>query len=158
VIRPGGLDDLVDLLDMEKAASTTGLVHVFGSDLPFPAADVLARWRLVLEDPSVTVLIDVDDDGAAVGYAAFGDGWLRHFGVVPRLWGSGRAVPLHDAVLAGFAEQGVRTSYLWVLVDNHRARSFYTRLGWRETGVREREVFEPYPEKMQLVRTLESED
>ncbi len=139
---------------MEKAASTTGLAHVFGPDLPFPEADVLARWRLVFEDPSVTVLVDIDD-GDPVGYAAFGDGWLRHFGVVPTWWGTGRARTLHDAVLAGFAEQGVQTSYLWVLVDNHRARSFYARLGWRETGVREREVFEPYPEKMQMTLTLD---
>jgi hypothetical protein len=48
--------------------------------------------------------------------------------------------------------EGTRTAYLWVLVDNHRARAFYTRLGWVDTGVREREVFVPYPVKMQLAR------
>jgi RimJ/RimL family protein N-acetyltransferase len=157
VIRPAGLDDLVDMLEMEKAASTTALSHIFGPELSFPDDDVLARWRLVFEDPSATVLVDVED-GEPVGYAAYGDGWLRHFGVIPRLWGSGRAGVLHDAVLAGFRERGVQTAYLWVLVENHRARSFYARLGWCDTGVREHEVFEPYPEKMQLARPLERED
>ena len=81
-----------------------------------------------------------------------------HFGVVPRLWGSGRADLLHAAVLDGLSAQGSQTSYLWVLVENHRARSFYARRSWHETGVRELEVFEPFPEKMQMCRPLSREE
>jgi GNAT superfamily N-acetyltransferase len=150
VIRPATSDDLLTLVEMERQASTTGLSHIFGPDLPFPAADVLARWRIVIDDADVVTLIDEDESGP-VGYAAFGGGWLRHFGYLPRAWGTGRPHVLHAEALAGLAAGGAQPAYLWVLVENHRARAFYARRGWQDTGVREREVFEPYPEKMQLM-------
>jgi GNAT superfamily N-acetyltransferase len=151
VIRRASGDDLVRLFDLEKAASTAGLAHIFGPDLPFPDDDVLARWRLVLDEPGMTVL--VDEAGARpVGYAAFADGWLRHFGVHPAWWGTGRASILHGRALAEMAAAGATTTYLWVLVDNRRARAFYRREGWEETEIRETEVFEPYPEKLQMTR------
>ncbi len=155
MIRGAAEDDLLALLDLEQQASSAGLAHIFGPDRPFPADDVLARWRIVLDDPALVTLIDVDESGP-VGYAAYGDGWLRHFGYLPRCWGSGRADRLHDAVLTGLAGQGVGTAYLWVLVDNHRARAFYERRGWTDTGVRESEVFEPFPPKLQLSRRVPS--
>ncbi len=135
---------------MEKAASSSALGHVFGA-APFPDDDVMARWRLVLDDPSATVLID-EEASEPVGYAAYGGGWLRHLGVVPEHWGSGRARALHDEVISQSTTDGAVASYLWVLVDNHRATAFYTRLGWRETGRREPEVFAPYPVKMVMTR------
>jgi len=146
-------------MQLEKAASSAGLRHVFPAELPFPEADVLARWTLVLDEPRVTVLLDVADDviepgegdAPAAGYAAFGDGWLRHFGVAPQWWGTGRAQRLYAEVLACSARQGTPTTSLWVLVDNTRARAFYERLGWRDAGVRDTEVFAPYPVKMQMV-------
>ena len=153
MIRHATDDDLLTLLELEREASSTGLGHIFGPHLPFPADDVLARWRIVLDNPATTTLIDEDETGP-VGYAAYGEGWLHHLGIRPRLWGTGRADLLHGAVLDGLSAQGVSTSYLWVLVDNHRARSFYARRGWEETGVREPEVFEPFPVKIQLRRSL----
>ena len=150
VFRRAGLEDVVTLLDLERAASGAGLAHIFGPDIPFPDGDVLARWRLVLEDPDVTVLID-DAAGEPIGYAAFGDGWLRHFGYLPAWWGTGRATVLHDEVVAALRRDAAdRSLRLWVLVENHRARAFYARLGWVDSGVREHEVFPPYPEKMRL--------
>ncbi|MGI8992729.1 MAG: GNAT family N-acetyltransferase [Nocardioidaceae bacterium] len=153
MIRRGGQSDVHALYGMEKAASSTSLAHVFG-DTAFPDDDVLARWRLVLDDPSASVLVD-ELDGEPVGYAAYGDGWLRHFGVVPAHWGSGRAQALHAAVLTTSAEASTPTSYLWVLVDNYRARAFYRRLGWHDTDVREQETFAPYPVKTQMTRPPE---
>jgi RimJ/RimL family protein N-acetyltransferase len=150
VIRRAGVDDLATLLDLEKSASTAGLAHVFGPDVPFPDDDVLARWRLVLDEPGVTVAID-EQAGQPIGYAAYGDGWLRHFGYAPRWWGSGRAQSLHDHAVAAMRADGARSLRLWVLVDNHRARAFYARLGWIDSGVRDHEVFPPYPQKMQMV-------
>jgi GNAT superfamily N-acetyltransferase len=153
VIRRATDDDLETLVELEREASSTGLAHIFGPDLPFPTDDVRARWALVLDNPANTTLIDEDATGP-VGYAAYGDGWLHHIGLRPRLWGTGRADDLHAAVLGGLSADGATTSYLWVLVDNHRARAFYVRHGWEETGVREPEVFEPFPVKMQLRRSL----
>jgi GNAT superfamily N-acetyltransferase len=152
VIRPATSDDLVRLFDLEKAASTAGLSHVFGPDLPFPDDEVLARWRLVLDEPGMTVLIDCEG-AEPVGYTAFADGWLRHFGIHPDWWGTGRAKLLHDETVARMRTQGASTTYLWVLVDNRRARAFYRRQGWQETSVREPEAFPPYPLKMQMTRS-----
>jgi RimJ/RimL family protein N-acetyltransferase len=151
VIRPAGPDDLLTLLALEKAASTAGLAHIFGPDLPFPDDDVLARWRLVVEAPDITTVLD-EEGGEPIGYAAYGDGWLRHFGYVPAWWGTGRATLLHDHVVAELrAAGGGGALRLWVLVDNRRARAFYERLGWVDGGAREQEVFPPYPDKMALV-------
>ncbi|MBA2558490.1 MAG: GNAT family N-acetyltransferase [Propionibacteriales bacterium] len=152
MIRHATVDDLVCLFDLEKHASTAALSHVFGPDIPFPDDDVLARWRLVLGEPGMTVLID-EETGGAVGFAAFADGWLRHFAVVPTWWGTGRAAALHDRVVAGLAAQGARTTYLWVLEENRRARAFYQRHGWVDAGIRAAEVFAPYPVKMQMTRS-----
>jgi RimJ/RimL family protein N-acetyltransferase len=150
VIRRARLDDLVTLLELEKAASTVALAHVFGPDIPFPDDDVLARWRIVLDALDVTVLID-EEGAEPVGYAAYGDGWLRHFGYIPEWWGTGRAQELHAAVMDGLLAEGISPLRLWVLVENRRARAFYTRLGWYDSGVREQEVFAPYPQKMEML-------
>jgi GNAT superfamily N-acetyltransferase len=150
VIRPAGPDDAVTLLALEQAASTAGLSHIFGPDLPFPVDDVLARWALILDEPGVTVAID-QEDGDPIGYAAYGHGWLRHFGYVRAWWGTGRARFLHDHVVEELRANGDRALRLWVLLENHRARVFYARLGWVDSGTREREVFPPYPEKMEMV-------
>ncbi len=155
MIRRATDEDLLTLLDIERTASSTALAHIFGSDRPFPVDDVLARWRIVLDDPDTVTLIDEDESGP-VGYAAYGNRWLHHLGLLPRLWGSGRADVLHALVLDGLSAHGPDASYLWVLVDNHRARSFYVRHGWYETGVREPEVFAPFPVKMQMTRPTES--
>jgi GNAT superfamily N-acetyltransferase len=151
VIRPASPDDVITLVQLERAASTAGLSHVFGPDIPFPELEVLSRWRLVFDDPRVTVVI-AEVDGEPIGYAAFGDGWLRHLGLLPEWWGSGHARELHDFAVGGMTAAGAHPSYLWVLVGNHRARAFYTRLGWVDTGLREEEVFAPYPAKMQMAR------
>jgi GNAT superfamily N-acetyltransferase len=149
VIRVATGDDLAALVSLERAASSSGLAHIFGPDIPFPDSDVLARWALVLAEPGITVVVD-EADGVPVGYAAFGDGWLRQLGVIPALWGSGRAQALHDCAVTGLEAAGTRPFLLWVLVENHRARAFYRRLGWVDTDVREPEVFAPHPTKMQL--------
>jgi len=152
VIRKADEGDVHALCGMERAASGTALAHVFAG-IAFPYGDVQARWQLVLDDPSAEVIVD-ELDGQLVGYAAYGDGWLRHFGVVPEHWGSGRAQALYAAVLERATAAGSPTSHLWVLVDNHRAHAFYRRLGWHDTDVREQETFPPYPLKTQLNRPL----
>lgn len=152
MIRTAGAADVEVLVRLERAASTAALEHVFAG-VPYPDDDVRARWALVLADQSATVLVD-EERGSPVGFAAYGDGWLRHFGVVPHLWGTGRAGRLHDAVLERSLAAGAPASCLWVLTGNVRARAFYRRRGWRETDVREAEAFAPYPEKMQMTRPV----
>jgi GNAT superfamily N-acetyltransferase len=153
VFRTAGPGDLEVLVDIECDASTRALAHIFG-DIPFPVDDVRARWAPLLADPTVVVLLALDPEGESLGYVAWDAvGWLRHLAVRPSHWGEGLGRRLHDACMDALAGRGVQTSYLWVLEENHRARDFYTALGWESTGVREREVFEPFPVKVQLVRS-----
>ena len=111
---------------------------------------MLARWRIVLDDPGVIVLLD-EHDGEPVGYAAVADGWLRHFGLLPALVGDRpRADSCTQQRWTACPRPGRtrRTSGCWRRTTARAA--FYERLGWRDTGVREPEVFEPYPVKMQM--------
>jgi GNAT superfamily N-acetyltransferase len=153
VLRTATPDDAFALCALERSASTAGLGHVFG-DLPFPEGDVLARWRIVLDDPASTVVLD-EERGEPVGYAAVTGCWLQHFGLVPQWWGSGRVRALYAAALDLLRSDGSAEAHLWVLEENHRARAFYTRQGWRDAGVRETEVFVPYPVKMQMSLRLD---
>jgi RimJ/RimL family protein N-acetyltransferase len=94
---------------------------------PFPDDEVRRRWlefggrRLVAER-----------DGRPVGLAAFERCWLGGLYVVPEEWGSGAAAALHDAALAAMPD--CPELRLWTLEENHRARSFYERRGWRLNG------------------------
>lgn len=143
------------LCALERAASTAGLSHVFG-EIPFPDADVLARWAIVLDDPAATVLID-EEDGEPVGYAAVAGNWLQHLGVVPAWWGTGRGNALYGAALDVMGRTGASEYRLWVLVENQRARAFYARRGWVDTDIREIEEFAPYPERMQMTLPIQSD-
>lgn len=153
MIRRATDEDLEALTAMEERASSAALAHVFPPDLPFPLDDVRARWSLVLDDPSQHVLVS-ERSGQPVGYAAFGGGWLQHFGVVPELWGSGCAVELHEAVVRGLSGSETSRARLWVLVENHRARSFYRREGWVDSDITEPTGYPPHPPKMQMTLAL----
>ena len=54
--------------------------------------------------------------------------------VMPRQWSTGAGRALMDAVLKQAAVGGYACISLWVLQDNPRARRFYERAGFRETG------------------------
>ncbi|MGW5875856.1 N-acetyltransferase family protein [Nocardiopsis terrae] len=94
--------------------------------------------------PGAGVLV-AEEDRAVVAFAGFVPGPdpedenrsvvdLETFYSVPEVWGSGTnrklARALHEAMAEGAAEQAV----LRVLVANARARRFYERQGWWDTG------------------------
>ncbi len=139
--RRAGAEDAVSLRDLERIASRSGLAHVFG-DLPYPEDDVLARWVLVLEDPEVRVDV-VEDAVGLVAFTAYDGDSLRHLGVRPDHWGVG----LGRVGVARAMTGGAR--FLWVLADNHRARSLYDSLGWAPTGITQECPWAPYPTELQ---------
>jgi GNAT superfamily N-acetyltransferase len=59
---------------------------------------------------------------------------ITHLFVRRDHWGSGLADTLHDAMLDSMRERGYTSSVLWTPVGAARARAFYTRKGWQETG------------------------
>jgi GNAT superfamily N-acetyltransferase len=82
---------------------------VFFRDHLFPANDV---WVAEL-------------DGAVIGYAARGDGWLNQLYIHPDHQGIG----IGDALLT-LAMDGVDTLQLWAFQANTRARRFYEKRGF----------------------------
>ena len=145
--RRAGPEDAVALRDLERAASSARLDHVFG-DLPYPDDDVLARWCLVLDDPGVVTEV-VEDDRGLVAFAAHDGSSLRHLGVRPDAWGSGLG---REGVARAVAAGCTR---LWVLAANHRARGLYDSLGWAPTGTTQECPWPPYPTELEYAAPAE---
>lgn len=149
-------DDLVDLRDVEREANRVALGHVFPPDrYPFPDADVLARWRIVLDDPEVAVAV-VDDprDLGLVAFVAHDDTSLRHLAVRPDHWGQGLATAAIEHVLRAMDLRGAPAASLWCLLDNDRARSLYEYLGWRPTEDIREAAWPPHPLELRYTRLL----
>lgn len=139
--RRAGADDVVALRDLERIASRTGLAHVFGQ-LPYPDDDVLARWALLLEDPTVVVEV-VEDDQGMVALTAHDGSTLRHLAVRPDHWSAGLG-------REGFIRaQDAGARRLWVLADNGRARRLYESLGWAPTGESQECPWQPFPTELE---------
>lgn len=139
--RRASSEDAVALRDLERVASQRGLAHVFG-DLPYPDDDVLARWVLLLDDPTVDVEV-VEDAAGLVALAAHDGDSLRHLAVRPDRWGTGLGREgFHRAEAAGARR-------LWVLELNHRARAMYESFGWTPSGDRQECPWPPYPTELE---------
>lgn len=157
-LREASPDEAYALMELERAANLASLGHVFPPSLyPYPEADVLARWALVLESPDVTVLVlpfeALDTSGPGVGVlaavTAYDESTLRHLVVHPSCWGTGLGRLCVSAAVDGIAARGTSVARLWCLVENHRARGLYEHLGWAPTGRRQEAVFPPHPEEME---------
>jgi ribosomal protein S18 acetylase RimI-like enzyme len=152
--------DLLALAELERDANLAGLAHVFAPERhPFPFDSVLARWRLVLDDPATVVL--VLDAGHRPGpragldlYLAHDHETIRHLAVHPARWGRGLAATAMAAAVADMARRGTRDASLWVLEENERARRLYERLGWAATAERRDAPWPPYPTEMRYTRPL----
>jgi len=143
--------DLAALRDLERDANLVALAHVFPPDrFPYPEDDVLARWALVLADPTCTTLVldSPTSPGSLDGLCAFDESTIRHLAVRPARWGEGLAT----AFLSEACSRIDGPIRLWCLVDNHRARALYERLGWAPTGVTQEAAWPPYPIEMEYVR------
>jgi GNAT superfamily N-acetyltransferase len=60
---------------------------------------------------------------------------LRHLFLAPEWHGSGLAAHLLEQAMNHARESGYVRARLWTPRDNARARAFYTREGWRESGL-----------------------
>lgn len=148
MFRPATEDDLLALAELERDANLVGLRHVFPPELyPFPFDAVLARWRLVLDDPSAVVLV-TDAEADRTGLDAFvchDDAMLRHVAVHPSRWGEGLASAGLGIAVAAMSARSTATATLWVLELNDRARRLYERLGWAPTDDRREAPWPPHP-------------
>jgi diamine N-acetyltransferase len=135
-VRAARPDELEALLGIQQAASVAGFGHIFPpTRYPFPAGPVRERWRAALGTAEVCVLV-AERDGLPVGVAEVAPEGLDGLFVLPCAWGSGVADRLHDAAVQTLHGWGCDCCRLSVLEENHRARRFYERRGWRLDGRR----------------------
>jgi putative acetyltransferase len=152
-IRDSGPAEAETLFAIQKAASLAGLAHVFPPErFPYPDAEIRARWR----EAGGRVFV-AEHAGRAAGLAAVDGCWLNGLYVVPEEWGSGVAGALHDAAVAEIAATHDEAK-LWCLEENHRARRFYEKRGWRPNGERRAVPFPPHPLDVGYSLDLRSRD
>lgn len=157
MFRDAADQDLVALRDLERQATLVGLAHVFPPErYPFPDDAVLARWRLVMDDPEVAVLVVDRPEGASLlAYVAHDDSTLRHLAVHPEHWGEGVATAAIEVVVRGMRLRGATGASLWCLRENRRARNLYEHLGWRSTEGSREAAWPPHPVEMRYQRSIE---
>lgn len=143
--------DLSDLMVLQERGAVAGLSDVFPQQTyPFPREAIRERWERELEDPAVAAYVATAADERLVGFAARRGDEVLHFGTALETWGSGLATWLHDALISTYPRD-VRQVRLRVFAGNRRARRFYEKLGWRETGAESRTSFPPHPTLLEYV-------
>lgn len=160
MFRTATEQDLLALAELERDANLASLGHVFPPDeYPFPFDDVLARWRLVLDDPSAAVLVlDAPDDHRLEAFVAHDDDTLRHLAVHPDRWGEGVATAAIETALHAMDLRGTTAASLWVLKDNDRARRLYSFLGWSPTEEEREAPWPPHPAEIRYTRLIVQSD
>jgi ribosomal protein S18 acetylase RimI-like enzyme len=145
-VRPARRHEAPVLAALHLRTAIAGYGHIFPPDAPPPTeAEVVAQWEgwlggacdagpcafvaAVGHDLAGVVLACPDPDSSDRGH-------LARLYVVPERWGRGIGRQLYDAAMGHLQGQGFTTVTLWVLEENHRARSWYERLGWRANGTR----------------------
>lgn len=133
--------------------SATFYEAYFEQDIPSALANYIldsfspAQIRQEMEEPGSEFLILFLDE-KAVGYAKLRQDppapgvssrnsiELQRFYLVERVWGTGLAEKLLENVLGRAGERGFDTLWLGVWTENKRARKFYEKHGFTDTGGR----------------------
>jgi GNAT superfamily N-acetyltransferase len=144
-IRTSRADEAEQLFTVQRSSALAAFAHIFDPiEHPFPDQAERNQWSTYLESAGTTVFVAEVND-APVGVAVVTGETLERLFVVPERWGSGIGTLLHDAVLRLLSEQGGTQCALWVLTENHQARGFYERRGWKLDGRTRQAQFPPFP-------------
>jgi GNAT superfamily N-acetyltransferase len=127
-LRESGPHEADLIVRIQAATAIVAYAHIFPIDDPFPAEQMLTRWRGF----EGRVLI-AEEDGNAIAFVAFDEEQLDALYVLPEFWGRRIGRRLLEA--AG------NVSRLWVLDDNWQARRFYESHGWRPDGEARKTAF-----------------
>lgn len=139
--------DAAALVDLARTSFSETFGHLYQAEdlAAFLAGHTLARWTAELADPAYSIRIG-EAGAAAVAYAklapvslpveAIGPATeLRQFYILKPFQGRGHADTLMAWVLDTARARGAEELFLSVFVDNHRARRFYERYGFKEVGI-----------------------
>jgi GNAT superfamily N-acetyltransferase len=141
-VRAATRDDADRCFEIQRDAELAANAGVFPPDrYPFPDDDIRARWQRLVEVGRVLV---AGNDSRVVGMVAFSPGILDALYVAPDEWGQGVGSRLHDDAVDALLDLGP-DARLWVLAENHDARRFYERRGWKLDGGKRVVPFPPYP-------------
>jgi GNAT superfamily N-acetyltransferase len=138
VIREARREDADEFVRAHEAAwNATGLADARLGDLVSFERRVRAfesGLEKVSDDARVWVAVRADRIvGLATCTREQETAELRNLYVVPEAWGSGVASALHETALE-WMKQRAEEAFLWVAVENARARRFYEREGWDADG------------------------
>ena len=140
MVRPYRSSDLVDvgrLHASSRGAAYDGLVpsEALANVTPETQTEV---WRERMSHPATSAFV-AERDGELVGFVSLletEDGTeLNAIHVLPEVVGTGVGTALMKAAVQHARARGADTLHLFVIEGNERARAFYTRTGWRLTGV-----------------------
>ena len=145
-------EDVELCFGIARASSVAGFQNIFPSDLKFPDDAIRADWISALTNPDGETYIAFEDE-EAVGVVSVGHGVVQTLYVMPESWSQGVGSALHDLALERLREANVKEARLWTLTDNHRARAFYEKRGWRLTGRTRVVPFPPHPIDVEYVRS-----
>ena len=144
--RDAAISDAALIADLFARSFCETFAHLYQPEdlAAFLAGVTAAAFEVELSDPSFEIHI-AEADGTAVGFAKLGSPSLPV--ETPRdtleLWqiyvlnewqGSGIGPALFDWAATRARERGAVHLQLTVYVDNHRAKAFYERRGFREVG------------------------
>lgn len=82
-------------------------------------------------------------DGRILGFTAIEGNEIDQLFVAAEARGTGLAAELLTATEAELARRGVREAVIQCSSGNDRAHRFYTRAGWRDSGVRQAPIWTP---------------
>ena len=144
IVRPARAADAAAIAEIVIAGWRAGYQSILNADYISSAAFESARrqqWRAF--EGGRPGLIVAEARGVVVGWASYGEprqsegpgvGELWGLYVDPDHWGTGAADALVHGVLSGLAAGGFQRATLWVLQDNPRARTFYRKSRFADTG------------------------
>lgn len=118
--------------------------HTYKGIVPQSFLDSISegRWVPHLSDPGISVLV-MTEGGEYIGVSTFCPsrfslfpyyGELVSLYLLPEYMGRGMGSVLLDASLKALSDAGFTNVLLWVLEDNLRARKFYERSGFINSG------------------------
>jgi GNAT superfamily N-acetyltransferase len=142
IVREAATYDAESIGEAHAEAWRVGYDELFPAAILKAAVDIRRRmWVGLVGDPNLGgELVVAEESGGIVGFIHFGPssesdevGEIYGFYVHPSSWGTGAAQALMDRALSSLGESFDR-AILWTHLEAGRARSFYAKTGWTETG------------------------